>query len=326
MRSVAAVLFTLACVTAVRAHPLAPSLLEAVETAPGIVRLRWKTPSKRVPGSRLAPVLPSDCHVEGDPVTTIGPTDVVTEWDLRCPAGTLVGRTLAVDDISSSKAAVLIRVQLADGRRLLHVLRAEEASYVIPARPVARTVVWNYGQLGVRHILSGPDHLLFVLGLVLLVGGGRSLLWTVTAFTVGHSVTLSLAVLGIVDFPSQLIEVLIACSIFVLAIELTRPGPRQTLLGRYPWAMAGTFGLLHGLGFAGALAEVGLPSGDIPLALLSFNVGIEVGQLVFVFAALVTGRLLGPVGQMVPTLARLGPPYVIGSLSVFWMLERITGG
>ena len=309
---------------AAAAHPLAPSLLELVERAPGDVRVRWKTPAKRVPGSRLAPVLPAECEPAGAPVVQAGPVEVVSEWALACP-DTLAGLTLAIEDVASSRAAVLVRVELADGRRLLHVLGPEDSAFVIPARPSRVAVARSYGALGIEHILTGPDHLLFVLGLVLLVGGGRPLLWTVTAFTLGHSVTLSLAVLGWVGFPAGPIEVLIAFSIFVLAVELARHSPAPTLLSRRPWAMAFTFGLLHGLGFAGALAAVGLPGADIPLALLSFNAGIEIGQVAFVLAVLLVAAALAPLVRRRPRLVRLVPTYVIGSLAAYWVIERLAG-
>jgi hypothetical protein len=272
MRELLAVALLLLAGSAV-AHPLAPSLLEVVERAPGDVLVRWKTPAKRVPGSRLAPVLPPECEAAADPIVRAGPTDVVMEWTLSCP-GALAGRTLAIEDIASSKAAVLLRVELADGRRLLHVLGPDDPPFVVPARQSRAAVARSYGGLGVEHILTGPDHLLFVLGLLLLVGGGRPLFWTVTAFTAGHSVTLSLAVLGYVNFPAGPNEVLLAVSIFVLATELARRAPAPSWRSRRPWWMACALGLLHGFGFAGALAQIGLPSVDIPLALLAFNVGI----------------------------------------------------
>jgi hypothetical protein len=307
--------------TAVRAHPLAPSLLELREAADGTVTARWKTPSRRVPGSRLTPRLPDGCRIVSERVPETSPLDVVTEWDVSCDGGGgLTGRRIAVDGIAASRADVLVRLELADGRRILRVLRPGETSFVVPERDAAASVLASYGRLGIAHIATGFDHLCFVLGLVLLVGGGRRLLGTVTAFTLGHSVTLSLAVLGVVAFPVRAIEVLIAGSIFVLAVELASATPGW--LGRRAWTMAAGFGLLHGFGFAGALTEVGLPAGDIPLALLGFNAGIEVGQLAFVLAALVRGRLARPLVAWAPRL-RLAPGYAIGSLAGFWMRGRL---
>jgi len=306
------------------AHPLAPSLLELREIAPGRAAVLWKTPARRVPGSDLRPLLSSDCTTIGEPVTTAGPLDVLRRWEIQCASGTLVGVRIEVAGIAESRADVLVRIGLADGRRLLRVLRADEPVLVVPARDPLSRVLWSYGRLGVEHILTGFDHLLFVLGLVLLVGRRRRLLWTVTAFTLGHSVTLSLAVLGFVDVPSAPVEALIALSIFVLAVELTRTGRSEpTLLQRYPWAMAFSFGLLHGLGFAGALAEVGLPAGDIPLALFSFNLGIEVGQVAFIAVVLALGAGLAPLLARSPVRVAWVPAYVIGSLAAYWLFERV---
>lgn len=306
--------------TQVAAHPLAPSLLEVREHDDGTLGVRWKTPSRRVPGSTLEPALPEGCRVVAERRPESSPLDVVTEWDLACDGGGLVGRRLGVRGIASSRADVLVRLQLADGRRVLRVLRPGDEAFVVPPREGPAVIVTSYGRLGTEHIVTGFDHLCFVLGLLLLVGGGRRLLVTVTAFTIGHSVTLSLAVLGVVGFPVRPIEILIALSIYALAVELMRPSPG--LLGRRPWAMAFTFGLLHGVGFAGALAEVGLPTGDIPLALFAFNAGIEVGQVAFVLVALGAAWLLGPMRRRAPRL-RIVPTYVIGSLAAFWIIGRV---
>jgi hypothetical protein len=154
------------------------------------------------------------------------------------------------------------------------------------------------------------------------VDGGRRLTYTVTAFTAGHSVTLSLAVLGFVAFPTSLVEVVIAATILAVGVELAREQDRPTLMRRWPWVMAGSFGLLHGLGFAGALAEIGLPAGEIPLALLAFNVGIEIGQLLFVGVVIAGRRLLQPLLRAGPALLSRVPAYGIGGLAAYWCFER----
>jgi hydrogenase/urease accessory protein HupE len=306
------------------AHPLAPSLLQIEETEPGRAEVLWKTPLLRVPGSDLRPVLPEHCRPAGRSEVREEATAAIERWTIDCRPGTLVGGRIAVAGIPESRTDVLLRIVLADGRAVRQVLHAEEPSFVVPERERPIDVLRGYVELGIDHILTGPDHLLFVLGLVLLVPAGRRLFWTVTAFTLGHSLTLSLAVLGFVHIPPRPVEALIALSILVLAVELTRPsGAEASLLRRYPWAMAASFGLLHGLGFAGALAEVGLPAGEIPLALFSFNAGIEIGQVGFVVAVLVLGRLLAPIAARVPLATEWVPPYVIGSLAAFWLFERV---
>ena len=310
----------LAAVPAAFAHPLGPSLLELRERAPGIFQLRWKTPLQKVPGAEARPVVPESCAPIGEPVHGAAGEGVVEIQKLDCGAAGLVGREVSVAGIAETKADVLLRVELADGRSFRKVLTAAEPALVIPERESRATVFGDYLAVGIEHIATGFDHLLFVLGLVFLASG-RKLFWTVTAFTLGHSVTLSLAVLGFAAFPTRPIEAAIAASILVLADELTREGP--TLSRRFPWVMAATFGLLHGLGFAGALAEVGLPAGDIPLALFSFNAGIEVGQLGFVAAVLAVGAAARRASGDRLAALRLAPAYVIGSASAFWLFERL---
>jgi hydrogenase/urease accessory protein HupE len=234
-----------------------------------------------------------------------------------------VGYRIGFSGLSDSKTDALVRVKLADGRLTRGVVRGAEPFLLVPERESSFGVFRSYAELGVAHILTGLDHLLFVFGLLLLVVGVKPLIKTVTAFTVGHSITLSLAALGLVNLPSRPIEVLIALSVFFLAVELSRSvDAPPTILRRFPWLMAAVFGLLHGLGFASALVEVGLPQTDIPLALFSFNVGIEIGQLAFVFVVLILKRLLRPLFVQLPRWAELVPLYAMGSLAAFWCFQR----
>jgi len=310
------------CASIARAHTMAPALLEIDEQTGGRLAVSWKTSAVVPTGVRLRPVFPADCVEETAPTELSGAESIVSRWTARCDRG-LTGRSIGVDGLTTGKTDALVRVALADGRKVQGVLRASAPTLAIPERPGRLDVFMSYGKLGVEHILSGADHLLFVLGLLLLVRGPARLVKTVTAFTVAHSITLSLAVLGVVTFPSRVIEVGIAASVFLLAVELTRTdAPRSTLLRRVPWLMAGAFGLLHGLGFAGALAEVGLPSGEIPLALFSFNVGIELGQLAFLALMSGAGWLVVRGLARRPPWITLGPAYVMGSLSALWCLER----
>src|SRR5258705_8701235 len=215
---------------------------------------------------------------------------------------------MGVSDLGVAKINALLTMGRLDGEEIQAVLGPQRASLTVPAQPSRWQVVRDYVTLGVEHILSGPDHLLFVFGLLLLVSASRLLLQTITAFTLGHSLTLSAAALHAANVPSRPLEVLIALSVLTLAVELARDVEQPTLLRRFPWAMAVAFGLLHGFGFAGALAEAGLPAGDIPLALLSFNAGIEIGQLAFVGAVLAARALAG---RWLPVFAtRTAPPLV----------------
>jgi hypothetical protein len=305
------------------AHRLAPALLELVERGGGRIDVRFKLPIEQPAGADLRPEPPPHCAATGDPVATQEDTGVVLRWTEQCDAAGLVGSRIALAGLAESGSNALLRIELADGRTLRAVLHEGAPSFEVPERQLRSDVARDYMRLGVEHILTGFDHLLFVFGLVLLVRGGRPLFFTVTAFTLGHSVTLSLAALGYVHFPSAWIEVLIAGTILLLAAELARPDPDpQDLMRRRPWLVAGGFGLLHGLGFAGALAEVGLPADEIPLALLSFNLGIEAGQLSFVALVLAAGWLLARPLARAPGWLAHAPVTAMGALAAYWCLER----
>lgn len=306
------------------AHQFAPALLELDELSATRAKVAWKQPAVKVQGSRLQPVLPPECQGIGAPEVITEGTGLRASWEIECPGG-LAGKSVGVDGIASSQADVLLRVNLRDGRQLREVLKPEKPSFVIEADSSRWGVVKDYGRLGVEHILLGWDHLLFVLALVLLVGWGRSLVWTITAFTAGHSVTLALASLGFVAVPQAPIEAAIALSIYFLAVELANVKEgRKTLTQKAPWAVAASFGLLHGLGFAGALAEVGLPKAEIPLSLFGFNLGIELGQLAFVATVLLLGAALKRLPLTWPRWSKALPAYGIGALAIFWFLERAT--
>lgn len=304
------------------AHRLAPSLLEVRERPSGLIEVRWKTPLVQPRGARLEPLLPDHCAVSEEPRASRDETSASFEWSARCGEGGLVGAAFGVSGLDRSGTQALLRVELADGRTVRALLDGGNESFAVPPRQSPWEVAAAHFGLGFEHIFTGLDHLLFVLGLVLLVSGRRALLGTVTAFTLGHSLTLSLAALGRVGFPSRLAELAIAASVLILALELCREPGRASRLARRPWLMAAAFGLLHGLGFAGALVEVGLPAGEIPLSLLSFNLGIEAGQILFVVAVLATGLALGPLVAGAPTWVTRIPAYTMGSLASFWCIER----
>jgi len=307
---------------AARAHPLAPCVLEIREAAGGASQVGWKTPLVRPRDAALEPVLPASCQPVGPRTVSEEGGGLWTRWAVRCASSGLVGERVGVAGPGSLALGALVRVTLADGRLVQGVVSPAHPFFTVPPRPRALDVARDYVRLGIEHILAGPDHLLFVFGLVLLAGTARRLLATVSAFTAGHSVTLSLAALGVIDFPPRVIEVAIAASILALAVELARQPSGPTLIRRRPWTMAAAFGLLHGLGFAAALREAGLPAGEIPLALLSFNVGIEVGQLLFVLAVLALWRAAGRLPDRMPPWARRVPVYGMGSLAGYWWLER----
>jgi hydrogenase/urease accessory protein HupE len=300
-------------------HELTPALLSIEEQAGDVYDVVWRVPLDEAPRGLLAPILP-------DGAQPLGPREVQTtglarteHWRVRVPGG-LGGRSLRLEGPPSARTDALLRLALAGGAVLHGRLSPGGQPFIVPTRPPsgARAVASAYLGLGVEHILLGLDHLLFVLGLILLSPSLRSLLATITAFTAAHSVTLALAALGVLHVPGPPVEATIALSIVFVARELV--SSRPSLAARRPWLVALTFGLLHGLGFAGALAQIGLPVREVPLALAAFNVGVELGQLAFVAAALALSRALAQT-----TRRRLRPlaAYGIGGAAFAILLGRL---
>jgi hydrogenase/urease accessory protein HupE len=248
-------------------------------------------------------------------------------WTVK-RAGGLTGGTIHIAGLTATMTDVLVRLERRDGTTQVTRLTPSAPSFVVEAAPRAMQVAATYLILGVEHILLGIDHLLFVLALLILVKGTRRLLATVTAFTVAHSLTLAGATLGFVHMPGPPVEAAIALSIVFVAAEIVHSGQgMKGLTERFPWIVAFTFGLLHGFGFASALSEVGLPQTAIPVALLFFNVGVEIGQLLFiafVFAVIATARqVMRRFAVSQPTWTWRVPPYAIGSVAAFWAVQRI---
>ena len=304
----------------VAAHRFAPSLLEVTQLSEQTFSATWKTPIQTVSATPIEPRFPAACQVTSESPWVQEGTGVLLQTQYECPRG-LIGETLAVNGLGENQSSALLRVNLADGIFHQAVFTASQPDFTIPEEGSAGTVALDYTWLGAEHIWAGPDHLLFVMGLLLLVGWNRRLIYTVTAFTLGHSVTLAMVTLGLFDYPVSLVEFMIALSIYVLAVELAR-GEGGGTLWRQPWWLAGGFGLLHGMGFAGALAETGLPQSNVPLALLFFNVGIELGQLAFIaLLVLIAAAGVRTMGERVKALRPL-PVYVLGGLSAMWCIER----
>jgi len=303
-----------------------PGYLEIRESAPGLYDVFWKVPA-RGESERLSLNVRFDDDVEilNEPVD--GFLDDAHFQRMRIGReGGLTGTTVTIDGLATTFTDVLLRLERADGTILTRRLTPESPSYVIEAQPGGGQVARTYFVLGVEHILLGIDHLLFVLALLLVVKGRRKLIGTVTAFTVAHSITLALATLGFVHMPGPPVEAVIALSIVFVATEVVhgRQG-HAGLTERWPWVVAFVFGLLHGFGFAGALREVGLPQTAIPIALLFFNLGVEAGQLFFIAAALGVVAATRHVRVPLPRWAPLLPPYAIGGIAAFWLIERVAG-
>ena len=245
-------------------------------------------------------------------------------WTVDCPGG-LKGQEIIVDGLRSTATDVLVRIAYRAGATQVARLTPEAPVLVVAEVQTGLEVAITYGMLGVDHIMTGFDHLLFILGLMLLIRDRWMLVKTITAFTVAHSITLAGAVLGYLSLPQQPVEAAIALSIAFVASELVKAqsGSRR-LSEAYPWIIAFAFGLLHGFGFAGALKETGLPQVDVPLALLTFNLGVEVGQLLFVAAALIAFKAVGAIVTVPIAQGRLAAAYLIGTTSMVWLVMRVS--
>ena len=307
-----------------QAHEIRPALLDITERSPGWFDVTWKVPMRGDMVLGIGPILPSSLTQIGPPSTRIVPGARIERFTYKGDAASLVGEIIDIKGLSSLQIDVLVRIDFADGQSHSAILRPSSPSFVIPERASKVDVALSYSRMGVIHILEGMDHLLFLVALLMLVSGFRSLLKTVTAFTVAHSATLVLATLGVVKVPSAPTEAIIALSIVFLAVEIVRQqAGEQVLTARAPWIVAGMFGLFHGLGFAGALSEVGVPSHEVPLALFMFNVGVEIGQLLFV--SVVFGVLTVLRRLPLPTVSgvRRFFPYAVGSIAAFWVIQRV---
>jgi hydrogenase/urease accessory protein HupE len=310
-----------------RAHDARPAYLEITETAPNRYAILWRTPLLSGMPLPVRLGLPDDIVNVTEPARHELP-DSVIERRLVEANGGLAGKRIEFVGLQGTITDVLVRVQGLDGIHSTMLVRPSKPWIGIEAAQGPLAVAGAYLMHGIEHILFGFDHLLFVLALVLIVQDRRVLIWTVTAFTVAHSITLSLATLGFVHVPGPPVEATIALSILLLACEIMRIRRGQpSLTARFPWLVAFSFGLLHGFGFAGALTELGLPAGDVPLALFSFNVGVELGQLSFiavVLSAVALARRL-PLPAATEQYVLPGVTYVIGGVAAFWFVERVAG-
>lgn len=306
------------------AHESRPAYLDIRELGSGTYEVIWKRPMRGDYVIGFAVVWPEGCAPASEAEHQV-PGASLTRMLLDCGAAGLIGRELSIARLPETSAEVLVRIAFMDGTTETRILRPSSATMTVQGPRGALAVAAEYAALGFEHILAGIDHLLFVLGLTLIVQGGWRLVKTITAFTIAHSITLAVSALGLVRVAQAPVEAVIALSIVFLARELVmlRQG-RPGLTARAPWLVAFVFGLLHGLGFAGALREIGLPPGDIPLALVAFNLGVEAGQLAFVAVILGVIWLARRIILAAPPrwIGHL-PAYAIGTIAALWTIERI---
>ena len=304
-----------------------PAYLQITQDNVTTYDVLWKVPALGEDAVlKVHPAFPPGTAAVGPQRRSYANGVAVQRWRIEVPGG-LEGKAVAFPGLAETRIDVLARLERADGSIQLERIMASDPEFRVKSSPGAFEVVQTYSVLGIEHILTGFDHLCFVLALVLIVGFNRRLFWTVTAFTLAHSITLALATLGVIHIPRPPVEATIALSIVFVASEaVQQQRGREGLAAKWPWLVAFCFGLLHGLGFAGALAEIGLPANSIPLALLFFNIGVEIGQLLFIAAVFAATRLLflTAAGRIELRRAAIVPAYLIGGLSSYWVFERVS--
>ncbi len=305
------------------AHELRPAYLELRQTGTEVYDVLFKVPASGE-SVRLAlfPELPAACVSASEPRSTFIDNAFTERWSVTCRGG-LAGGTIGITGLPGSATEALVRLVGRDGRPQVVRLTPDAPSFVVAAAPSTWRVAVTYLRLGRDHIVLGIDHLLFVLGLLLIVPDRWMLVRTITSFTLAHSVTLAVATLGYASAPVPPLNAAIALSILFLGPEIVRHergGTSVTL--RHPWIVAFAFGLLHGFGFASGLSTIGLPHGEIPLALLCFNLGVEAGQLGFVALILLLERSFRALEIRWPRWVELAPGYAVGSLGAYWTIQR----
>ena len=309
------------------AHEVRPGYLELQQTGAETWSVLWKVPALGEMRLSIHPRFPGNCRSTAEPVTLHTANAHIERTAIDCSGG-LEGREISIDGLASTMTDVLVRSVRMDSSAQVARLTPSAPAFFFAAAPGSLQIARTYIAMGVEHILGGIDHLLFVFGLLLLVRGAWLVVKTITAFTVAHSITLAAATLGWVHVSQPPVEAVIALSIMFLATELAkRYRGHAGLMERYPWIVAFIFGLLHGFGFAGALRQIGLPETDVPLALFTFNIGVEIGQLAFIAAVLGLLALAKRINltALLERYVRPAAPYAIGALASFWFLERLAG-
>ncbi len=317
-----AVILVLLPAVPVAAHESRPGYLELRELADGRYAVLWKQPAVGDLVLRLNPVFPDSCTLTSAE-RQLQPGAMSTRLTISCPDG-LAGSTIRIAGLEDTITTVLVRIQHLDGPEEVYLVHPTAPFVTIRGAAGWTERAWSYLQLGIEHITLGLDHLLFVLGLLLILRDRWMLVKTVSAFTVAHSLTLAAATLGLASLPGPPLNAAIALSILFLGPEIVRSWRGQASLTiRQPWVVAFAFGLLHGFGFASGLTATGLSRGEIPLALLLFNVGVEVGQLAFVCLVLLLERSFRQLDIHWPGWVAYAPGYLVGSLGAFWTIQRV---
>ena len=309
------------------AHEIRPGYLNIKEDADHSLQITWKQPVMGEYAIPLHPSISSGWMVDSLAAISYTESYLVKRWQIPANHASLDEQTISIAGLEKTITDVLVQVTLLNNISFTYLIKPIQPFVKLNLSKPQSPPVWQYIQLGIYHIWSGYDHLLFVLGLLLLVTKRSRLIWTITAFTVAHSITLALATLHLINVSASFTEAAIALSIVFLAVELMRHYKGTNGFAyNYPWLVSFMFGLLHGLGFASALQDVGLPENNIPLALFLFNVGVEAGQLAFVFMMLLLIAGIRRTRFQLPQWSYKLPAYMIGTMAMYWFIERVITG
>jgi len=318
------VLLMLEVVQTAYAHEVRPGYLELRQTDAGMYAVLWKVPAVGEMRLNIHPRFPENCRPVGEVTSYRGDDSYAEHFSIACSGG-LNGGTIAIDGLAATMTDVLVRIEFSDGTTWTQRLKPSVPAAMIPKTESRLQTAGVYLKLGVEHILSGVDHLMFVLALIIITRGGWKLVKTVTAFTLSHSVTLTAATLGFVRVPQRPVEAVIALSIVFVATEIVKARSGiKSITASAPWVVAFSFGLIHGLGFAGGLSDAGLPALHIPTALLFFSLGVESGHFLFIGVVMFLIFLTRRVRIPFPRWTELVPPYAIGGIAMFWVIQRLT--
>ena len=325
IRSLLVILLALLTAQPAAADTLRPGYVEFTQRTAQTWSLVWKLPVQADLSPAVQPLLPAGCVQTGAPEQSLSASALVSRVGVRCP-GTVAGGRIGLSGLALAQTDVIVRVApLAGPVQTLRLTPAQPLA-TIAAQPGRWQVAASYFVIGIDHILFGYDHLLFVLALVLLIDGVWRIAAAVTAFTIAHSVTLAGTTLGLLGLPSAPVESVIALSIMFLAVEILKKVPGSPRLSeRAPWVVAFAFGLLHGFGFAGALSAIGLPEGEVPMALLAFNLGVEAGQIAIVLAGAAGLAMLRRIAAQLEARAIRAAAYAIGMIAGIWFVARTLG-
>lgn len=312
------------CFFSAEAHESRPAYLDISESSQSVLSINWTRPvlDRRV--LQIQPVFPDFCKGQGSYNSYQLAGLLHEKWTLDCAGENLVNKQIRITGLANTITDVLLRFQARDGRIHVKLLDIKDSVFLIPAETAAvANVAPYYFKTGLQHILEGNDHLLFVFSLLLLLNGFWRVIKAITAFTLAHSISLAAAVLGYVHVPSTPVEAVIALSIMFVARELLHVNS-DSLSRRLPWLIAAVFGLVHGLGFAGALAEIGLPEDEIPLALFMFNIGVEAGQVMFIIVASLLLLMLRKMTKVYYHRLEFISSHGIGGVAAFWLIGRVS--